>query len=106
MARYHLMQRLTRRDFLQGSAALAAACATGGLLPDRSTAQAQNNPGGGANERLNVAVIGVRGRGRDHVTGFAGRNNCVVTHLCDADSAVAGPAMTAAERQQQRRPEY
>jgi predicted dehydrogenase len=101
------MHRLTRRDFLQGSAALAAACATGGLLSDRRTTQAaQAGNTGGANERLNVAVIGVNGRGRDHVTGFAGRHNCVVTHVCDADSAVAGRALDTAERQQRQRPEF
>src|SRR5205807_1054123 len=67
---------------------------------------AQDGNAGGANERLNVAVIGVNGRGRGHVAGFAGRHNCVVTHVCDADSAVAGRALTAAERQQQQRPEF
>ena len=47
---------LHRRDFLKGSAALAGAA----LLGNETTAQeapAQGN--GGANNRLNVAVIGV-----------------------------------------------
>lgn len=95
------MRFLDRREFLMGSAGLAAAS----LLP-ASTEAAQQNNQGSANERLNVAVIGVRGRGMDHVAGFAGRNNCVVTHVCDCDTAVVGPAITRAEKAQGVRPQF
>jgi predicted dehydrogenase len=61
---------------------------------------------GGAAGRLNVAVIGVNGRGKEHIDGIAGRNNCVITHLCDADSAVAGPAIQRASKLQGSAPEY
>jgi predicted dehydrogenase len=96
------MTDLSRRDFLQGSAALAAAALAG----RHARAERAPQPAGPANERLNVAVIGVNGQGRGHVSGYAGRNNCVVTHICDADSAVVGPAMQSAERAQGRRPTY
>jgi predicted dehydrogenase len=96
------MNVLTRRQFLQGSAALAGASLVG-----RPAAADEPRPrAGAANDRIHVAVLGVHGRGRDHVRGYAGRNNCVVTHVCDADSAVAGPALADAERLQRRRPTY
>jgi predicted dehydrogenase len=40
------------------------------------------------NERLSVAVIGVRGRGNAHANIFNSRKDCVVTYICDADAAI------------------
>jgi predicted dehydrogenase len=99
------MSSLSRRDFFRGSAALAAASMT---LAERPVQADQPAPAGrgAANEQIHVACIGVHGRGRDHVSGFAGRNNCIVTHVCDADSAVVGPALNIAERAQHRRPTF
>jgi predicted dehydrogenase len=95
---------MKRRDFLRASAGMAGALAGTHLLPTMASADepAQRS----ANERINVACIGVRGQGRSHVSGYAGRNNCIVTHICDTDSAVVGPAMTSAENQQRVRPTY
>jgi predicted dehydrogenase len=95
---------MNRRDFLQDSALFAAALAV--LGPERRPLRAADDQAGSANETLNVAVVGVRGRGRDHVAGFAGKHNCVVTTICDADEAVIGPAMTAAEKAQKRAPRF
>ncbi len=97
------MFSLSRRQFLKGTAALAAASAGAHLLQPASEAAQQN---GGPNDRLNVAVIGVRSRGRSHVGGFAGRHNCRVTHICDCDEAVIGGAMNSAERSQGFRPTF
>jgi predicted dehydrogenase len=52
--------------------------------------------GGGrvsANDTINVAVIGVNGRGSSHIQAFAKTDankalNTVITHICDADEAV------------------
>jgi len=87
------MQPLDRRRFLSESAFLAAAAAAAPALGTLSAEEkaAANKPGS-ASDKLRVAVIGVRGRGRDHVGGFAGRHNCVVTTVCDVDKAVIGPA--------------
>jgi predicted dehydrogenase len=97
------MRFLDRREFVQQSAGLAALIGAGAFA-DTGWAgqQTQPNPNnrGGANERLNIAVIGVRGRGNDHVTGLAGRHNCVVTHVCDVDTAVVGRAVQRAQKQQ------
>jgi predicted dehydrogenase len=102
------MDLFSRRDFLSRSAGLSALLASGALNASADAAQQpqanQNN--GGANERLNIAVIGVNGQGRGHVSGYAGRHNCVVSHICDVDSAVVGPAMQTAARAQGFEPQY
>lgn len=102
------MFSLSRREFLQGTAAAAAGVAGASLLDQELLAdqEQQANRRGAANERLNVAVIGVRGRGRSHVSGFANRHNCVVTHICDCDSGVIGPAMRAVRDRQGREPTF
>lgn len=101
------MQSISRRQFMQGTAALAAASAGAHLIDQTAFAQEQQPARrGGANERLNVAVIGVRGRGKSHIGGFANRHNCQVTHLCDCDEGVVADAMNQAQRQQNRRPTF
>ena len=102
------MSFMNRRDFLQDSAALAAALAGAGTLAsaaDKAVAAAAAKKGN-ANDQLNVAVVGVNGRGRDHVNGFAGKNNCIVATICDADEGVIGKAMTAAEKAQGSVPKF
>jgi predicted dehydrogenase len=99
------MSFFTRRDFLKQSAGLAgAAAAAGSFAPSIEAAQGAAPAPAGANDRLHVAILGVRGRGKDHIRGFAGRNNCVVTHLCDVDTAVVGPAVRLVERAQNQAP--
>jgi len=100
------MSFLNRRDFLRASAGMAGVLAGTEVLHDTTQAQQANNPPNSPNERIHVACIGVNGQGRSHVRSIAGRNNCVVTHICDTDTAVVGPAMTSAETQQGRRPTY
>jgi predicted dehydrogenase len=100
------MSFLNRRDFLKGSAGLGAALAGAGLVGSSSEAAQEQNQRGGANERLNVCVIGVNGQGKGHVGGYSGRHNCVVTHICDADSAVVRSAMDIAQKGQGFAPRY
>jgi predicted dehydrogenase len=100
------MRQLTRRDFLQGTASLAALAGTA-MLTDTGMAQQEPAPAPrGPNERINVACIGVRGQGFNHVRGYAGRHNCVVTHICDVDLApgIVGRAVDAARRAQGSEP--
>ncbi len=40
----------------------------------------------GANDRVNVAVIGIRGQGENHIAGYAGTGKAQVVALCDVDS--------------------
>ena len=41
----------------------------------------------GANDRINVAVIGLRGRGRDHITSFSKIPDVHIAAVCDIDQA-------------------
>lgn len=96
------MRFLDRRDFLKQSAGLAGLIASGYFANESLAADLpQEQPArGGANERLNIAVIGVRGRGLDHISGLAGRHNCRVTHICDVDSAVTNGAAQRVQKGQ------
>ncbi|HEV3260804.1 MAG TPA: Gfo/Idh/MocA family oxidoreductase [Gemmataceae bacterium] len=100
------MRSISRRDFLTDSAALAALAGAGLLGAPAAAAEDKRAKKGDANDKLHVAVVGVHGRGKDHVHGFAGRHNCVVAAICDADEAVIGPAMKAAEKAQGTAPRY
>ncbi len=42
------------------------------------------------NERMQVAIVGIRGRGALHATGFAKRADCRVTYLADPDTRLFG----------------
>lgn len=81
---------LTRRRFLEDSliAAAAAVVATS-PLPARAFGGKKNH------DALRVAVIGVRGRGRDHIASCRDLPDADVVALCDADEGVIGPAMKA-----------
>lgn len=102
------MRSLSRRDFLQDSAFLSAAMAGAGLVSaaDAAPAVAAANAKGQPNDKLRVAVVGVRGRGMSHIHGFSGRNNCVVTTVCDCDEAVIGGAMKHVEKVQGQAPKF
>jgi predicted dehydrogenase len=103
------MSFLNRREFLQDTAALAAALGSAGLFGNALSGapkSAKASKKADANDQLHVAVIGVHGRGQDHVGGFAGRHNCVVTTICDADKAVISPAMKIAEKGQGKTPTF
>jgi predicted dehydrogenase len=102
------MRVLSRRAFLQDSTLFAAALAGAGAAQSRSQGAPTEEKQGrvGANEQLRVAVVGVKGRGMSHVDGFAARNGCIITTICDADEAVIGPAMSLVEKRQQKAPTF
>ena len=83
------MSQLTRRDFVQASSALAAAVATSSGAITAAAPEKKSNPG----EKLRVAVIGVNGRGMDHVRGYLDQSGSTVVAICDADESVIGKAM-------------
>jgi predicted dehydrogenase len=78
---------MNRRTFLHASTAAA-----GGL---RAL---------GANDRVNMAVIGARGRGRDHISIFGKQPNCRVAAVCDIDQAQSERAAQLAEQVQGGKP--
>ena len=80
---------IERREFLKttGKAitAGAAALALGGKIL-------------GANERVRVAVCGVRGRGHDHIRGFAHVPGVELAALCDVDENVLSQRLAGVEK--------
>src|SRR5262245_14933440 len=42
-------------------------------------------------ERVNLAIIGVRGRGRSRTQNFPGLPNLQITHVCDVNEPLMGP---------------
>lgn len=70
-------QGLSRRSFLKRTAAgMAAAGAAPAFVPRRAF---------GANDRINMAVVGIRSRGGSLIDGFGGTENVRVHTLCDID---------------------
>src|SRR5438552_12417959 len=109
MVRTLCMPSINRRDFLYDSAALAAALAGTAALGGSLAAQeprTRADKKGSVVDKLRVAVVGVHGRGMSHVNGFAAKNNCVVTTVCDCDSAVIGKAMKAVTKAQGIAPKF
>jgi predicted dehydrogenase len=74
-----LMAKLTRRTFLAQSS-LAGACAS---FTAHSWAQVP-----GANGDVRIAIVGLNGKGKDHLKAFSGLPGVRVVALCDVDSAV------------------
>ena len=76
-------QHLTRRDFLAGSLAAGAVVGSGGSAWAKGV-----SPG----EKLNIAVIGVGGRGGANLGGVRSQN---IVALCDTDAGALAKAAAA-----------
>src|SRR5260370_13047867 len=81
----------SRRDFpkltgtgVAGAAPSVRASSYGGIL--------------GANDRVRVAVCGVRGRGQDHLHGFAHVPGTEIDALCDVDESVVNKRLGDVEK--------
>ena len=74
--------KTTRRDFLKQTGA-GIALSLGGVLPGFSAAG--YNRIMGANERINVSIIGVNSRGDALAHNFARQEQCNVAYICDVD---------------------
>ena len=77
------MEQVTRRDFVKTAAATTI------LLGTSRTAWA------GANDRVRVAQMGLNGRGKSHLGGYAKVENVEVATLCDPDSRLFAPTTKA-----------
>ncbi|MBO0947863.1 Gfo/Idh/MocA family protein [Fibrella forsythiae] len=69
----------SRRKFIQTAATGAAVLGLPTLIPSSAF---------GANDRLRIAVIGLNGRGKDHISGFSKIDNVEIATLCDVDDVV------------------
>lgn len=78
------MKNLSRRELLKSTIPSSlAVMAIPTIIPSKAF---------GANDRLRVAVLGVNGRGKDHIQGFMKLDNVEVAILCDPDNVVSGEA--------------
>ena len=96
------MKSKNRREFLKKAAAGAAAVSFGGILPGFSPKSYGNILG--ANDRINVAAMGVNSRGNAVAGNFAFQENCFVTHVCDVDSRAAEKCIASVEKIQKKKP--
>ena len=72
-------QHLSRRRFIKNSTGAAVALSMPAILPQSVF---------GANDRVRIAVLGVNGRGKNHIEGFMKLENVEVACLCDPDTVV------------------
>ncbi len=91
-----------RREFIKKAAMGVAAVSFGGVLPGFSARSYGNILG--ANDRINVAAMGVNSRGLAVSGNFARQGNCEVIYVCDVDSRAADKCMVALEKIQKKRP--
>ncbi len=78
------MSTLTRRAFVKGTSAVLT---TSFVLPQFSIARSE----GSANEKLNIALVGVGGRGGANLKGCSGEN---IVALCDVSEESAAKAFS------------
>ncbi|HEY7152754.1 MAG TPA: Gfo/Idh/MocA family oxidoreductase [Gemmataceae bacterium] len=88
------MSALDRRDFLKTSAASVA------VLSAVTAAGAADKP----HEKLNLAVLGIRGRGRGLLSGFSSFDGVEIAAVCDPDENVVAPALKSINARQKRTP--
>jgi predicted dehydrogenase len=99
-----------RRQFLHDTAALAASIAalqaTSAQAADETAAAPAKGKKSSANDAVRIAVIGVRGRGMEHIRGFTALDDARITTLCDVDSNVIGKGMKAVASAYGAEPKY
>jgi predicted dehydrogenase len=87
---------MNRRDFVKSAAAAAALVNT----------TAASGRAASANDKVTLAVIGVRGRGAGLAAQFAGLADVTLTYVCDVDERVQARAADGVEKACGRRPQF
>ena len=81
---------MNRRHFVKSALAASA------LINQRAVA---------ASDKVNLAVIGVRSRGKALATGFAALPDVNIAYVCDVDERALGAAAQAVEQKAGKRPQ-
>ncbi len=97
------MSLFTRREFIESVSKTAAAMAAASALPAASAMPLHR---AGANERLRIATIGVRGRGLDHLNQWLKMADVEVAAICDIDENVIHGAVDKIEKASGRKPAF
>lgn len=93
----------SRRRFLEDSMLAAAALATGAGAGQGLLAAEEKSTGSPSN-RLRVAVLGCRIRGKQHVAELAKAADCEIAYVCDPDRELADSLATVVDKQQGKKP--
>lgn len=91
----HSSEAGSRRNFIKKSSMAFAAGSVLPLFSAKSYSQIM-----GANERINVSVMGVNSRGNALAQNFASQNDCDVIHICDVDKRAISKCATALKNRQ------
>lgn len=76
---------MNRRNFIKASSMATASVSTAPLLWGNS------HKWKGASDRINVAVIGIRGQGQSHIREYSKLSNVRVAAICDVDENLFAP---------------
>jgi predicted dehydrogenase len=76
---------MNRRKFIKASTVATASLSSAPLLWGNS------HKWKGANDRINIAVIGIRGQGQSHITEYSKLKNVEVAAICDVDENLFAP---------------
>jgi predicted dehydrogenase len=101
------MAKFNRRELLIDTLFASTAAALAGTVP--GSAWAEEPKKGrvvGPNDQIRIAVIGVRGRGKDHLAGYSRFNDVTVATICDVDSAQAAAAIKVVTDHKKPAPAY
>jgi predicted dehydrogenase len=88
------MKSIDRRGFLKSSGSAVAAISAASYSRVK-----------GANDRLALGVVGLRGRGKSHIAAYLNNPGAEVTALVDIDQAVLERATAAVRKEQGRKPD-
>lgn len=91
-----------RRDFIKKTVAGTAALSFGGILPGFSAKSYGNIVG--ANERVQIAMMGVNSRGLQLARNFAKESNCQIMYVSDVDTRATAKCIDALGKVQKQLP--
>jgi predicted dehydrogenase len=99
------MTHITRRQFVEGSVAAGLGMALGGCHEPEGRAVSPKSQVRGANEDIRVAVVGINGRGGEHIRAFGDMKGVRLVALCDVDRKVLDDRAAAFEKKSGRKVE-
>ncbi len=92
----------SRRKFVKKIGIGSTVLSIGGVIPGFSAKKYSQIMG--ANERIQVAAIGVHSRGKAHIQAMTKCSNVTIDYICDVDSRAVIEAAKIAEQATKRRP--
>jgi predicted dehydrogenase len=93
----------TRREFCEKLLKSATAMAAGSALPAMAEMPLRRS---GANDRLRIATIGVKGRGLEHLSQWLKMPDVEVAAICDIDENVIQSAVDKIQKSSGKKPTY